>query len=141
MIVGAFSLAMPERLPAGRRAAAASSTCAPPTAAPGASPWPRSTRSPAAAAAWPHGDGQDGSNAFLKNTPIEITEAEVPIRSSATGWLPDSGGAGRWRGGLATQMEFQVFSPNTRITARNRDRSLPGPGARWAGFRAEPSET
>lgn len=36
---------------------------------------------------------------------------------------PDTGGPGKFRGGLAQTMEFQVFSPNSRITARNRDRS------------------
>lgn len=73
----------------------------------------------------PHGDGTDGSGAdaaYLKNTPIEITEAEVPIRFRCYGLASGTGGPGRWRGGMATQMEFQVFTPNTRITARNRDR-------------------
>jgi N-methylhydantoinase B len=73
----------------------------------------------------PHGDGTDGSGAdaaYLKNTPIEITEAEVPIRFRHYGLAPGSGGAGRWRGGLATRMEFEALTPNTRITARNRDR-------------------
>ncbi|TIT75035.1 MAG: hydantoin utilization protein B, partial [Mesorhizobium sp.] len=30
----------------------------------------------------------------------------------------------RWRGGLATEMAFRVFAPDSRITARNRDRSF-----------------
>jgi N-methylhydantoinase B len=74
----------------------------------------------------PHRDGTNGSGAdaaYLKNTPVEITEAEVPIQILRYGLLPDSGGAGRWRGGLATAMDFRVFAPHTRITARNRDRS------------------
>jgi N-methylhydantoinase B len=71
-------------------------------------------------------DGADGSGAnssFLKNTPVEINEAEVPIRILRYGLARDSAGAGRFRGGLATELEFQVFAPNTKITARNRDRS------------------
>ncbi|HRD77022.1 MAG TPA: hydantoinase B/oxoprolinase family protein, partial [Hyphomicrobiaceae bacterium] len=74
----------------------------------------------------PTRDGTNGSgadSAYLKNTPIEITEAEVPIEIVRYGLLPDSGGAGRWRGGLATSLDFKVFAPNSRITARNRDRS------------------
>jgi N-methylhydantoinase B len=74
----------------------------------------------------PHRDGTNGSGAdgaYLKNTPIEITETEVPIQVVQYGLVPDSGGAGRWRGGLATAMEFRVFAPDTHITARNRDRS------------------
>lgn len=75
----------------------------------------------------PHRDGTNGSGAdaaYLKNTPIEITEAETPVQFIRYGLMPDSGGAGRWRGGLATAMDFRVFSPDTRITARNRDRSF-----------------
>ncbi|WP_244818288.1 hydantoinase B/oxoprolinase family protein [Caballeronia sp. Lep1P3] len=72
------------------------------------------------------GDGSDASganNAFLRNTPVEINEAEVPIRILKYGLVPGSAGAGRYRGGLGTVMEFRVFSPGTLVTARNRDRS------------------
>ncbi|UPJ47887.1 hydantoinase B/oxoprolinase family protein [Bradyrhizobium sp. 200] len=74
----------------------------------------------------PNADGSDGSganSAFLRNTPVEINEAEVPIRVRRYGLVPNSGGAGKYRGGLGTVMEFQIFSPNTLVTARNRDRS------------------
>jgi N-methylhydantoinase B len=74
----------------------------------------------------PFDDGEDGSganNAFLRNTPVEINEAEVPIRITRYGVAPGSGGAGKFRGGQGLVMEFQVFSPNTLVTARNRDRT------------------
>ncbi|MFU8864525.1 MAG: hydantoinase B/oxoprolinase family protein [Rhodobacterales bacterium] len=89
----------------------------------------------------PHRDGTNGSGAdaaYLKNTPIEITETETPVEFVKYGLAPDSGGPGRWRGGLATEMAFRVFSPDTRITARNRDRSVFRPwgvlGGRAAGL-------
>ncbi|MEI2385495.1 hydantoinase B/oxoprolinase family protein [Breoghania sp. JC706] len=89
----------------------------------------------------PHRDGTNGSGAdaaYLKNTPIEITETEVPVEFIKYGLARDTGGAGRWRGGLATEMAFKVFSPDTRITARNRDRSFFRPwgilGGRAAGL-------
>ncbi len=89
----------------------------------------------------PHRDGTNGSGAdaaYLKNTPIEITETEVPVEFVKYGLAPDTGGAGRWRGGLATEMAFRVFAPDTRITARNRDRSRFRPwgvlGGRAAGL-------
>jgi N-methylhydantoinase B len=72
------------------------------------------------------GDGSDASGAnvaFLRNTPVEINEAEVPIRITKYGVVPGSAGAGKYRGGLGTVMEFRVFSPGTLVTARNRDRS------------------
>lgn len=75
----------------------------------------------------PHRDGTNGSGAdaaYLKNTPIEITETETPVEFLRYGLARDSGGAGRWRGGLATEMAFRVFAPDSRITARNRDRSF-----------------
>ncbi|MBP2198218.1 hydantoinase B/oxoprolinase family protein [Pantoea cypripedii] len=75
----------------------------------------------------PRHDGPDGSgglSAFLKNTPIEINEAEVPIHFHRYGLVPDSAGAGRYRGGLASEMVFEVFAPDTLVTARNRNRSV-----------------
>lgn len=75
----------------------------------------------------PRHDGPEGSgglSAFLKNTPVEINEAEVPVRFRHYGLMRDTAGAGRYRGGLATTMEFEVSTPNTVVTARNRNRSV-----------------
>ncbi len=126
VIMGAFQRAVPDRLPAapasggpitnvnttdnrtGRRVMA---SIDPITGGAGGSPF---------------GDGMDGSGAnsgFLKNTPVEINEAEVPIRILRYGLEPDSGGAGLHRGGLATVLEFRVQAPGTVVTARNRDRT------------------
>lgn len=87
----------------------------------------------------PHRDGTNGSGAdaaYLKNTPIEITETEVPIEVVKYGLARDSGGAGRWRGGLATELAFKVFAPGSRITARNRDRSFFRPWGLLGGHAA-----
>ena len=69
-------------------------------------------------------NGAGGAQAFLKNTSIEISEAEVPILFRRYGLWRDSAGPGRYRGGLSAVMEFQVFSPDTVVTARNRNRSV-----------------
>ena len=74
----------------------------------------------------PRGDGVEGCGAnmsFLKNTPVEINEAEVPISIHRYGLIPDSAGPGRFRGGLGLEMQFQLFTPQSMVTARNRDRS------------------
>jgi N-methylhydantoinase B len=75
----------------------------------------------------PGGDGPEGAggtSSFLKNTPVEINEVEVPILFTRYGLCRDTGGAGRYRGGAAMIMEFQVTAPNTIVTARNRNRSV-----------------
>ncbi|GJD53020.1 hypothetical protein OPKNFCMD_5790 [Methylobacterium crusticola] len=75
----------------------------------------------------PRADGAEGCGAnmsYLKNTPVEINEAEVPVRILRYGLVPDSGGPGRHRGGTALEMEFQLFAPQSMVTARNRDRSV-----------------
>lgn len=87
-------------------------------------------------------DGTEGSGAnygFLKNTPVEINEAEVPVKILKYGLATDSGGAGRWRGGSGTTLEFQVFSPHTVVTARNRDRSRFTPWGANGGHAGKPS--
>ncbi|WP_106477847.1 hydantoinase B/oxoprolinase family protein [Phytohalomonas tamaricis] len=96
----------------------------------------------------PHHDGPEGCgglSAFLKNTPIEINETEVPIRFHRYGLAPDTGGPGRFRGGLATVMTFEITAPDTVITARNRNRSffappgvLGGRAGRTASFMTNP---
>ncbi len=73
------------------------------------------------------GDGTDGSGAtssFLKNTPVEINEVEVPIKFLRYALVTDSGGPGHSRGGLASELEVQVSLPDTVVTARNRDRTV-----------------
>ncbi len=90
----------------------------------------------------PFRDGTEGSGAnfaFLKNTPVEINEAEVPVKILKYGLATDSGGAGRYRGGTGTTLAFQVFSPNTVVTARNRDRSRFAPWGIHGGRAGKPS--
>lgn len=48
-------------------------------------------------------DGKDGVQVHLINTsnlPVEAIEAEYPLMVESYGFVPDSGGAGRFRGGL-----------------------------------------
>lgn len=143
LLFGVFSLAIPERLPA---APAGSSSIV------NVMTTDDRTRRTVIAAlnpvvggggGMPHRDGPNGSGAdaaYLKNTPIEINEAEVPVRFLKYGLEPDTGGAGTHRGGLATVMEFELFSPNSRITVRNRDRSHFRPWGILGGGPGAPSD-
>lgn len=122
MVVGAFSLALPDRLPAGPAGGGGILNVRTTDSRTGRLAMASINPITGGGGGCGREDGQDGSNSFLKNTPIEITESEVPIRVLSYELVPDSGGAGRYRGGLATQMTFQMFSPNSVVTARNRDR-------------------
>ena len=51
-------------------------------------------------------DGKDGVQVHITNTsnlPIEAIEMEYPLRVDRYGLIPDSGGAGKYRGGLGLQ--------------------------------------
>lgn len=74
----------------------------------------------------PVGDGFDGVDftlGFMRNTPAEIIEAETFIVVRRFGFVPDSGGAGRYRGGLGVTLEFQIFAPDATVIARGMDRT------------------
>ena len=142
LIFGAFGLAMPERMPAAPAGSTSIVNVMTTDERTGQTVIAAINPVVGGSGGMPHRDGPNGSgadSAYLKNTPIEITETEVPIQFVRYGLLPDSGGAGRWRGGLATVMEFKVFSPNTRITVRNRDRSRFRPWGILGGLAAETS--
>jgi N-methylhydantoinase B len=62
--------------------------------------------------AWQGNDGQDGLinnvNGSLKDLPIEVFETKFPMRLTEYGFRPDSGGAGRWRGGNGIVRQYEV---------------------------------
>jgi N-methylhydantoinase B len=67
-------------------------------------------------------DGCDASLGFLKTTPAESLEAEVPIVIRRFHLVADSAGPGRFRGGFAVRLDFQVFRPEGLVTARGMER-------------------
>ena len=65
----------------------------------------------------PTKDGPDAVQTNLQNTenaPIEEVELNYPIRIARLELIPDSGGAGRWRGGLGVRRDFEF--PYTACT-------------------------
>lgn len=126
LIFGAFAMAVPERMPS----APAGATCIINMAAEDRRTGKRTITAIApivgGAGGMPHRDGTDGSgadSAYLKNSPIEITESEAPVHIVRYGLMPDTGGPGAHRGGMAQVLEFKATSPDAFVTARNRDRS------------------
>jgi N-methylhydantoinase B len=77
------------------------------------------------------GMGHDGTSAtatHLSNlhiTPIEILEAEFPCRITRFDLVPDSGGAGRWRGGLGMRREYELLADATVIRRFDKARFPP----------------
>ncbi len=63
-------------------------------------------------------DGATGTATHLSNlhiTPIEILESEYPCRVARFDIVPDSGGAGRWRGGLSLLREYELLEDATIV--------------------------
>jgi N-methylhydantoinase B len=77
------------------------------------------------------GMGHDGASATathlsnLHTTPIEILESEFPCRITRFDLVPDSGGAGQWRGGLAMRREYELLEDATVIRRFNKTRFPP----------------
>ena len=73
-------------------------------------------------------DGASGTATHLSNlhiTPIEILESEHPCRITRFELVPDSGGAGEWRGGLSLEREYELLEDATVIRRFDRARFPP----------------
>jgi len=139
--IGAFQAAVPDLLPAGPAGSSAIMNVKTIDNRTGRTLMASIDPITGGAGGWSGGDGADGSGAnssFLKNTPVEINEVEVPIRIKRYGLVPGSGGPGKHRGGLGTLLEFQVFAPNSVVTARNRDRTR---FSAWGANGGRPGQT
>jgi N-methylhydantoinase B len=53
-----------------------------------------------------------------KTAPIEIIESEFPTRVERFEMIPDSGGAGRWRGGLGFVRDYRMLTDEVRFSMR-----------------------
>ena len=87
-------------------------------------------------------DGLEGvSNplANLSNQPIELLESDLPLEVVAYRLVPDSGGAGEHRGGLAYEREYRVRAERATLTIRTDRRHHPPYGLE-GGSAGAPSE-
>jgi N-methylhydantoinase B len=88
--------------------------------------------------------GQDGpegiSNpaANLSNQPIEIVEAELPLQVMHYGLVQDTGGPGKFRGGLAFTREWKLLADDAVYTVRS-DRRKHQPYGFGGGMPGSPS--
>ena len=86
-------------------------------------------------------DGQQGvphMGANQSNVSVEMIESEYPIRINEYGMLPDTGGAGRHRGGLALVREYEILSDEAILNVRSDKRRFP-PHGLFGGKPGSPS--
>jgi len=58
----------------------------------------------------------------ISNTPLEVFETNVPVRFEEKSLLPDSGGAGRFRGGAGQRVVISFLAPEPTGVAMRMDR-------------------
>jgi N-methylhydantoinase B/oxoprolinase/acetone carboxylase alpha subunit len=99
---------------------------------------------------WGAARGRDGWNATpnqsanFRDYPVEILETAYPLRCDWRGLVPDSGGAGRTRGGLGTVHQFTFlaetilsgFGDRHRVRPYGLEGGQPGGGNRFLFRRA-----
>jgi N-methylhydantoinase B len=79
----------------------------------------------------PTHDGQEGvphMGANQANVPVELVEIDHPLHIVQYGLVPDTGGAGKFRGGLSLIREFKVLADEALLTVRSDKRRYPPHG-------------
>jgi N-methylhydantoinase B len=78
-------------------------------------------------------DGVDFNTGFYRNIPTEVLESDLPVVVTRYGLRPDSGGAGRFRGGMGLDYALTVLPPEAVLTARGMERFAFQPWGREGG--------
>lgn len=98
------------------------------------------------------GDGIDVMSCHVTNCPIppiEATEIEAPVLYLRREFAENTGGAGRWRGGMGQVLEYRVLgrkplfhhtSQKSVITPQGLMGGLPADGGGWIINRGTPAE-
>jgi N-methylhydantoinase B len=68
---------------------------------------------------WDGNDGLTNPASLAGNIPIEVAEQEYPIVVEHYGLVPDTGGAGQHRGGLAIERVWRCLTPETSLIVRS----------------------
>jgi N-methylhydantoinase B len=130
VIFGAFAKAVPERVMAG---------CGPLAAITFSGFDPRRNNQyfvdyetfAGAAGAQHDQDGKDAVRVHVSgaaNLPVEAAEHEFPVNILRYELIPDSGGAGRFRGGLGTRRDVANWARNGRLVGRGLRQVVAAPG-------------
>ena len=75
------------------------------------------------------GDGSDGvmhlSEPGCRNNPVEVLETKSPMFIESYGYRPDTGGAGRHRGGVGVSRSYRFLAPSTGICLVYKTKTRP----------------
>jgi N-methylhydantoinase B len=74
---------------------------------------------------WDGNDGLSNPSSQAANIPIEVAESEYPIRIERYGLVPDSGGPGLHRGGLAIERSWRNLVPRASLIVRSDRQTHP----------------
>lgn len=94
-------------------------------------PWLEATNEAVGFGGHAGGDGEDGimhmSEPGCRNNPVEVLEQKSPMLIEHYGYVPDTGGAGRHRGGVGVRRVYRFTEPSTAIALVYRTKSAPWP--------------
>ena len=85
-------------------------------------------------------DGKDGVQVHITNTsnlPIEALESEYPLFIETYALIPDSGGAGKYRGGMGLRRDVRILGHTCNFSAQGERFSLQP----WGLFGGKPGGT
>jgi N-methylhydantoinase B len=84
--------------------------------------------------------GVDRPLAFLRNVPAEVLESESPVIVHRFGLVPDSEGAGQFRGGFGIRFELELLHPEAVLVTRGKDRHRFAPWGAKGGMAGQPGD-
>ncbi len=82
-----------------------------------------------------HGkDGVEGMSPVMNcsNIPVEVHETHSPVRVKHFGFIPDTGGAGQWRGGCGIRKDIELLN-STAVLSHLGDRHVLAPYGIFGG--------
>ena len=86
-------------------------------------------------------DGQEGVPHMASNqanVPVEMIEADYPIRIERYGFAPDTGGPGKYRGGLGVLREYRILADDIYFGVRS-DKCFHPPHGLFGGQTGAPA--
>jgi N-methylhydantoinase B len=75
------------------------------------------------------GDGEDGimhpTEPGCRNNPVEVLENKAPLLIERYGYRQDTGGAGKYRGGVGIERAYKFLAPTNAIVINYKTRTQP----------------